>query len=107
MRTRQLASAVAVSAVAAAITAAPAVASTYVSGGSRSCSGSTMFVGIQSRANGTVDVYTNGIKRITYFHGVTVKSEWYESNAHSISSWKVQTTDSINATETYSYCYQA
>lgn len=84
---------------------ASASASTYVSGGSYTCSGSTRFVAVTSRANGTTDVYTSGVKRITYYNGSTVTTRYYESTSHYISSWKVQTTDSINASQTYPYCY--
>lgn len=87
-----------------ALTAPAASADTYVSGGARTCSGSTRFVGVLYRGNGTLTTYTdNHLRQQVYFGSVA--TGWYESSFHYIGSWKVVSTDSLNASATYSYCY--
>ncbi len=77
---------------------------TAVAGGARTCSGSTHFVGIQFRGNGTLTTYTDNLKRYQVYYA-NVTTGQFESTFHTIGSWSVATTDSINASSTYSYCY--
>ena len=88
------------------VTAGGSQAYGTASGGARSCSGSTSYVGVQYRGSVVMKVYFNGVLKHTSSSSM-VTTDWYESSAHSISSWQVTASDSINSSETYSYCYNS
>ncbi len=81
-----------------------ASASGSVGGGALSCSGTTRFVGVESRGSGYIGTFTDGIQRnLRYSSGVS--SYGWDSSFHYIGSWRVDASDTVSASGSYSYCW--